>query len=128
MRWAAAVLLLATPVPVSAMAEDITLPSGNMVTLVETIRDAAGPEGLTDRFRFLAPWIADADYGAVAADIDWLCETVALPRVVSSVPPPLQIVLSLADREVAFGASDPDAVQFFEAYGIEGDTCVPEFF
>ena len=37
MRWMAA-LLLATP----AAAEDITLPSGLGVTLVETIRDAAG--------------------------------------------------------------------------------------
>jgi hypothetical protein len=119
-----AALLIATP----AAAEDITLPSGLGVTLVETIRDAAGPAGLTDRFRFLAPWLAEIDYEDVVPDLDWLCASVALPRVVTSVPPPTQIVISLADRRVAFGASDPDALQFFESYGIEDATCVPEFF
>lgn len=123
MRWMAA-LLLATP----AAAEDITLPSGLGVTLVETIRDAAGPAGLTDRFRFLAPWLAEADYEDVVPDLVWLCESVALPRVVTSVPPPTQIVISLADRRVGFGASDPDALQFFESYSIEDATCIPEFF
>ncbi len=127
MRWVA-VLMLATPVPDAATAEDITLPSGNVVTLVETIRDAAGPAGLTDRFRFLAPWLADAVYDEVAPDLIWLCETLALPRVASSVPPPAQVILSLADRPVAFGAADPDARQFFEAYAIADGTCVPEFF
>lgn len=120
------VLLLA--IPVAAAAEEIALPSGQAVTLIETRRDAAGPAGLTDRFRFLAPWIAQAEYEDVVPDMDWLCGEVALPRVISSVPPPSQIVLSLADRLVSFGAADPDAIQFFEAYAIEDGTCVPEFF
>ena len=104
------------------------MPSGQAVTLVETLRDVVGPAGLTDRFRFLAPWLAEADYEDVVPDMDWLCDEVALPRVISSVPPPRQIVVSLADRLVSFGAADPEALQFFEAYAIEDGACVPEFF
>ena len=116
--------MLATP----AMAEDIALPSGQVATLVETIRDAAGTAGLTDRFRFVAPWLAGAEYEDVVPDLDWLCDAVALPRVISSVPPPNQIVVSLADRALNFGASDPDALQFFESYAVVDGACVPEFF
>ena len=97
-------------------------------TLAETIRDTAGPAGLTDRFRFLAPWIAGTAYEDIAPDIQWLCDTVALPRVESSTPPPAQIVISLSDREVAFGASDPDATQFFEAFTVADDACMVELF
>lgn len=126
MPWRAALVLTTLAAP--AAAEDIALPSGQTVTLVETIRDTAGPTGLTDRFRFLAPWIAGVAYEDIAPDIQWLCDTVALPRVASSMPPPMQIVLSLSDRPVPFGTSDPAATQFFEAFTVTDGTCVVEMF
>ena len=123
-----AAVALVTLLSAPAAAEDVVLPSGRTVTLAETIRDTAGPAGLTDRFRFLAPWIAGTPYEDIAPDIQWLCDTVALPRVESSTPPPAQIVISLSDREVAFGASDPDATQFFEAFTVADDACMVELF
>jgi hypothetical protein len=119
-----ALCLVAAP----AVAEDILLPGGQTVTLAETSRDAAGPAGLTERFRFTAPWITQAAYEDLVAAMAWLCTTIALPRVATAVPPPAQIVISLADRDVPFGATDPAATQVFEGYAIAGDTCEAEFF
>ncbi|MCU0908542.1 MAG: DUF6497 family protein [Rhodobacteraceae bacterium] len=125
---AALAILLAAPAAASLAADDVVLPSGQTVTLQETLRDTAGPAGLTDRFRFLAPWLAGVAYEDIAPDIQWLCDTVALPRVASSVPPPVQVVLSVSDRPVPFGASDPDATQFFESFTVTDGTCVVELF
>ena len=108
----------------------IALPSGQAVTLIETIWNAPGPDGLVTRFRFLAPAI-NPDLGAVdfemaAADIAWLCQNYALDRVVQMGPLPAQVVVSLSDRLVPFGETAPDAVQFFEAFRIENGTCIWE--
>ena len=58
-------------------------------------------------------------------DIVWLCENWALPRIAAPAPRPSQIIISLADREVPFGAFDPEAVQIFEAFRLppDRDTC-----
>jgi Family of unknown function (DUF6497) len=34
----------------------------------------------------------------------------------------------MSDRVVPFGQTDPEATQFFEAYSLQGDTCVWEMF
>lgn len=111
---------------------ELTLPSGQEVTFVEMIHDAAGPAGLTYRFRFLAPAIARSggtvDAEAALADMAYLCETYALPRLANTGPQPEQVVISLADRAVDFGATDPDATQFFEAFRPDDDTCLWEGF
>ena len=111
---------------------DITTPSGQVVTFQEVIWNAPGPEGLTLRFRFLAPAIAQdggsVDFDTASADMLWLCQTFALPRVPGSGPQPAQIVISLSDRPVPFGQADPDATQFFEAYALRDGTCVWEAF
>lgn len=177
---------------------DITLPSGAVVRWLETRHDNSGGMGLTYRFRFVMPdlaqrvpatvgpasdfppdearapieidtesdeaWedgaddglidpatledlaqadlpdpadeeAADALVGApvlpaapdvlaqnpVHEDIVWLCENWALPRIAAPAPRPSQIVISLADREIPFGAFDPEAVQVFEAFGLPPD-------
>jgi len=177
---------------------DIALPSGAVVRLQETRHDSSGGFGLTYRFRFVMPDLADrvpatsgpasdfadgdapgpveidtesgevlgddgddglidpasledlpeADLPAAAdeaaadalldepvlpaapdvlaqdpvhGDIVWLCENWVLPRIASPAPRPSQIVISLADREVAFGALDPEAVQVFEAFRLPSD-------
>jgi len=119
------IVMLAAPVA----AEEIVTPSGMAVTWLETVHGAPGPEGLTARFRFLAPGIsADVDFETAAADMQWLCESFALPRLSALGPQPAQVVISLSDRDLPFGQTDPEAVQFFEAYSPEGEACIWEIF
>lgn len=110
--------------------EPVAVPSGQTVTLIDVIHDAAGPAGLTVRFRFLAPAIADGslEFEAASADMAALCQDYALPRISSTGPQPAQIVVSLHDRVLPFGESAPDAMQFFEAYRIEDGNCIWEMF
>ncbi|MFC3571057.1 DUF6497 family protein [Paracoccus simplex] len=54
-------------------------------------------------------------------DIVWLCEHWVLPRIASPAPRPSQIIISLADRKLAFGAYDPEAIQLFEAFRLPPD-------
>ena len=113
-------------------AEEIAVPSGPPITFVEAIQGVPGPEGLTLRFRFLAPAIAreggTVDAEAAFADMQALCDGYALPRIASGGPRPAQIVISLMDRDVPFGAPAPEATQFFEAFRPDGDACTWEPF
>jgi len=110
--------------------EPIKVPSGQTVTYVETIEDLHGPAGLTYRFRFLAPAIARTG-GTVSAedavkDMAELCQAFALPRLPNPGPAVQEIVISLADRPVVFGAQAPEATQYFEAFRPDGDACIWE--
>ena len=115
-------------------AEDAALvdvPSGQPVTLIDTVLNEPGPAGNTMRFRFLAPEIApDASitFDTAVIDIAALCESYALPRAAEATPVPDQVIISLADRVVPFGQTDPEATQYFEAYRIEDGACVWEMF
>ena len=114
---------------VDGKGETIEVPSGQTVTLQDVIWNVPGPDGMTTRFRFLAPAIADAvDFDIAEADMIALCETFALPRLTEFGPQPEQVVISLSDRAVAFGDSAPDAVQFFESYRVEDGKCLWEMF
>lgn len=111
---------------------EIALPSGQKVTWIDTINDAPGPEGLTMRFRFLAPAIA-RDGGTVGVeaaqeDMQVLCDAFALPRLSVTGPQPSQIIITLSDRPTEFGVPDPEATQYFEAYSIENGACIWEVF
>ena len=109
--------------------EAIVLPSGMLVTPLDTIHGAPGPDGLTIRFRFVAPDLADrpADETTLS-DMTWLCESYALPRIATPGPVPEQIVITLADRPVEFGTVTPEAKQYFEAFRPDGGICVWEMF
>jgi hypothetical protein len=105
----------------------VTAPSGLVLHLQDVVWNAPGPDGLTLRFRFVAPGLAEADEATIAATSDdmlWLCQTYALPRVPNTGPQPVQIVISVADRELPFGQAAPDAVQLFEAYDLADGECV----
>lgn len=118
--------------PAAAEPEAIVVPSGQAITYLETVQATPGPEGLTTRFRFVAPGIArDAggiDAEAAQEDMAWLCENFAVPRLPATGPIPSQVIISLADRAVPFGEAAPDVTQFFEAYSIDGGRCVWEPF
>ncbi|WBU57936.1 DUF6497 family protein [Paracoccus sediminicola] len=63
-------------------------------------------------------------------DIVWLCEHFVLPRLAETDPPPTEIVISLADRELDETGLAVGAVQLFEAFSLpEGrDACIWEPF
>ncbi len=112
--------------------ERIAVPSGQPVTLQDVIWNEAGPQGLTLRFRFIAPQIARAggnvDFDTAAADMQALCEGFALPRLAEFGPAPAQVVISLADVAVPFGEAAPEATQFFEAFSIRDGACIWEIY
>lgn len=112
--------------------QPITVPSGQAVTLQETIWNVPGPEGLVTRFRFIAPGIAreggTVDFETASADMLHLCQSFALERVTTAGALPSQIIISFSDQVVPFGEAAPDATQYFEAYRIENGSCIWEAF
>lgn len=118
---------LAASLPDLARSEAVRVPSGQQIIFQEVVRDMQGEAGLTLRFRFVAPGVATDPDGA-AYDMQALCDDYVVPRVPNIGPRPSQIVISLAERAIAFGDSDPGIVQFFEAYRIENGHCVWEAF
>lgn len=112
-----------------ASAEVPAVPSGQPVTFQEMLWDRPG-DGLVYRFRFVAPEIGEVGraYEDVAGDMQYLCDTYALPRVTEIGPQPTRIVISLGQSQSAFGVSAQGITQFFEAYRIESGACILEFF
>lgn len=119
----------------------VTVPSGQRVLLSEVLLDN-DPGALWARFRFVAPEIRRSDAGETgsaaeastmtfersAADMDHLCESLALEYLRQHDLAATMVVISLSDRPVTFGTQDPEATQFFEAYRPDGDTCIWEAF
>jgi hypothetical protein len=110
----------------------ISVPSGQSVTLQDVIWNSAGPDGPVARFRFVAPAIArvggNVDAEQVGQDLLYLCQNIVLAKLAQKGALPPAVVVSIADRAVTFGETLPDATQYFESYRIEGDTCVWELF
>lgn len=122
-------LLLAAPAALFALAaaaeehaEVPEVPSGQILSLFEVIHE----DGL-QRWRFLAPGVRGHDIDAVLEDMQVLCDDFVLPRLAEGTTPD-EIVVSLMDRVVEFGESDPDARQHFEAYRVESGLCIWEVF
>lgn len=110
----------------------IEVPSGQRISMQDVVWNAPGPEGLTLRFRFLAPDIAaeggTVDFDTASRDMLWLCQNYALPRLSNTGPQPAQIVISLSDVAVPFGQAAPEATQFFEAYSLKDGICTWEIY
>ncbi|MFN3844602.1 MAG: DUF6497 family protein [Paracoccaceae bacterium] len=111
---------------------EIAVPSGQLVYLQDVIWNAPGPEGLTLRFRFIAPQIArdggTVGYEAAVEDMMHLCQTYALPRLADFGPQPSQVIISLSDIPVLFGDAAPEATQFFEAFSYQDGICIWEIY
>jgi hypothetical protein len=111
------------------VAQEITTPSGQSVSLFDVVLE---PDEDTARFRFLAPAIGPAEGGRpfeeVQVDFPWLCDLVALPALATNDWQVGHVVISMSEREVAFGTTDPDVVQFFEGFRIESGACILEIF
>ena len=111
----------------------IPVPSGQAVTLMETIWNERGPEGLAIRFRFLAPAITKGT-GIITSDqaetdMQALCHDYALKRIGDATgPKPAQIIISLSDRPVAYGETHPEATQMFDSFTYSDGDCVWSLF
>jgi len=105
--------------------------SGQPITLSEILLDA-NPGELWVRFRFLAPDIAPGpeaiDPDMAALDMQAVCDDLAAPYLVDNAIEPARIVISLSDRDVPFGQSDPNATQFFELFSLQDGACIWEEF
>ena len=124
---------LAVPVCASTVVDDIpVLPSQADIEVLEFLQDATDPDAVVFRARYVMPAIARSggglDYDDVAEDFVTLCEAHALPVIRADGFSPARIVVSLSDRVTEFGVADTEATQLFEAFIIEGDTCIWEQF
>lgn len=118
-----ALILLLAALTAPARAEEITTPSAARVTLFDVVLDPAA--GLA-RFRFLAAEIATRPFAEVQDDFPWLCANVALPALAANGQSVTQVIVSLSDRELPLGTTDPAAVQYFEGFRIEDGACIWE--
>lgn len=127
MSFALPLVPVASPVQPRRVSSDT--PSGQSVDLFEVLIDEVAGEAWL-RFRFLAPGIGRSDggftYAQVEADFAHLCDTVALPYLTQFDLQADVVVISLLDRPLEFGASDPDATQYIEAFRADAGTCAWE--
>jgi hypothetical protein len=112
-----------------ALAQDIVAPSGQIVSLYDVVLDPAADMA---RFRFLAPEIGQdggaRPFEAIEGDFKWLCELTVLPALAANGWHVDHVVISMSDREIAFGATDPGITQYFEGFRLEAGTCEWEMF
>jgi hypothetical protein len=121
MRMAVLLLVL----PEGAVAESVVTPGGLTVDMYAVIIE---PDTGMARFRFLYPDLGALAPEAAFPDMQWLCDQVALAEVQAMGAAPQQIIITLSDRVVEQGMSDPDALQYFEGYNIATGACVWEPF
>ncbi len=119
-------------IPCFAQAEALNLPSGTQAVLHEVLLDEVGDENWV-RFRFLAPMIDRSqdiapDFTMLEGDFPHLCADLALPYLSDYALDADKIAISLSDRIVEFGTTDPDATQYFEIFRVEGGDCIWEGF
>lgn len=111
-----------------AKEERLILPSGLETYLHETLWDERST-GLAYRFRFVAPDLTgQEDFETKMTDLEYLCNSYAVPRMANIGPQPTQIVISIANQESEFGVTDPNVIQIFEAYSLDQGGCIWEMF
>ncbi|MDM7968859.1 MAG: DUF6497 family protein [Paracoccaceae bacterium] len=121
---AAICALLALP-----LREDVALPSGLEVSLLEGFVEVQPDGARWARFRYVMPALAQgAEFDAVQDDFAALCEGQAIPMLDAAAEEVVLIVVSLMDKPMEFGQSDPGTVQYFESFAIRDGRCIWEEF
>ena len=116
-----AFLVFSTP----AQAAPIPLPSGHSAELIEAMWDDSAGAGTDLRLRFLSADLSPGtEFQDVEIDLAMLCDAVALPILAETGREVGQIVISLSDRPVPFGETDPEATQHFDTFRPEGGACI----
>ena len=119
----AIVLLAALATPLRAE----SVPSGRALVLWEVLFERVqGSDGAQMVLRYIAPSVAGAEYDAVASDLDWLCTRHGIAMAALDYVRADSIVITLMDRPVPRGRTDPEATQFFEIYRIADAACLAE--
>lgn len=108
---------------------DVALPSGLEATLLEGFVELQPDGARWGRFRYVMPALAQgADFDAVQQDFSALCEGQALPMLEAAGETVALVVVSLMDKPMEFGQSDPGTVQYFESFVIRDGRCIWEEF
>lgn len=104
------------------------VPSGLKLALMEYLLDAQLDGTDWARYRFVAPALGQMAHEVIEGDFAHLCHQYALPDLAQQKAEVSQVVISLSSQALDFGASDPEIVQYFEAFRIENDRCIWEGF
>lgn len=108
---------------------EVALPSGLEAALLEGFVELQPDGARWGRFRYVMPALAEgADFDAVQQDFSALCEGQALPMLEAAGETVALVVVSLMDKPMEFGQSDPGTVQFFESFAIRDGRCIWEEF
>lgn len=109
-----------TPILAETSLSDEILSQVNLDEII-VARDVMPPVA---RFRFTAPGLQSGfDYAQLSDVMMTLCSTHALPKLGEIRAEMWQIIVSLSDRVVEFGASDANAVQVFETFDVVDNQC-----
>jgi len=108
---------------------EVALPSGLEAALLEGFVELQPDGARWGRFRYVMPALAEgADFDAVQQDFSALCEGQALPMLEAAGETGALVVVSLMDKPMEFGQSDPGTVQYFESFAIRDGRCIWEEF
>jgi hypothetical protein len=108
---------------------EVALPSGLEAALLEGFVELQPDGARWGRFRYVMPALAQgADFDAVQQDFSALCEGQALPMLEAAGETVALVVVSLMDKPMEFGQSDPGTVQYFESFAIRDGRCIWEEF
>ena len=107
----------------------VQLPSGLEAGLMEGFVEVQPDGERWARFRYVMPALAaTADFDLVQQDFIVLCESQALPMMSDAGNQVSQVIVSLRDKPLEFGQSDPGTVQYFETFAIRDGRCIWEEF
>ena len=128
-RWN---IFVAIAVFAASSAAAFELPSGLRPDLSEVLVDSVGPETWL-RFRFVDAQLDKSSPDALAfsdieGDFALICAALALPYAEKYGLTADKVIVSLADRFVAYGTTNPSATQYFEQFRIENGDCIWEGF
>ncbi|MFD0857680.1 DUF6497 family protein [Roseovarius aquimarinus] len=107
------------------MADEVVLPSGAEVTLYETI--GAGTAEM--RLRYVSDGFdpLSVEPETLLDDMTFLCESGAVSPGEGEAGSK-RVIVSIADRPADFGVLDTSVRQSFEAFTLDGDSCIWEAF
>ncbi|UWQ16116.1 DUF6497 family protein [Jannaschia sp. M317] len=103
------------------------VPSGQAVVLWQVLWERIDGQGTQAILRFIAPEVArdggSVDFETAQTDMNWLCETHGLPVAGLAYARSDEIVITLMDRAVPRGATDPEATRYFAVYRVADGRC-----
>lgn len=114
--------------PLTAHAYDLTVPTGQIVTLDEQL--VVPPENKILYLGFTAPSIGGTyavSFDRASEDMDVLCSRVGIKEAGKLIGEGVRIdevVIRLMERLIPYGEVNPDVAQYLNAYDISGGTCV----